>query len=89
MAEIIFPSIRFLKFLCKTKWSTKDVIGKINFPILFLSGEKDELVPVSMMKKLHNLSKTSTFVTFPQGTHMDLIYQKKYFDIFSNFINKL
>ena len=45
-------------------------------PILFLSGAKDEVVPPSHMKALHELSchgedakPTRTFVVFENGTH--------------------
>lgn len=32
------------KFLSRNKWSSKDVVSELTMPVLYLSGEKDELV---------------------------------------------
>jgi len=51
-------------------------------PILYLSGEKDELVPARMMKELFDNSTASRkrhILYFKEGTHMDTFMQPKYY----------
>jgi pimeloyl-ACP methyl ester carboxylesterase len=33
------------KFLSRNQWRSKDMVSQLTTPILFLAGEKDELVP--------------------------------------------
>ncbi|PSS15486.1 Protein bem46 like [Actinidia chinensis var. chinensis] len=86
MAGVLLPFLKWfiggtgngpkvLNFLVRSPWSTIDVVGQIQQPILFLSGLQDEMVPPSHMQMLyakaaaHN--RRCTFVEFPTGMHMD------------------
>uniref|UniRef100_A0A1D1ZF23 Protein bem46 n=1 Tax=Anthurium amnicola TaxID=1678845 RepID=A0A1D1ZF23_9ARAE len=66
---------KILNFLVRSPWSTIDIIGKIEPPILFLSGLQDELVPPSHMRMLYakavENNRRCLFVDFPTGMHMD------------------
>lgn len=39
------PPARYLTPLCHQLWTSEDLMPKIDVPVLFLSGEKDEIVP--------------------------------------------
>jgi len=57
---------------------------------LFLSGERDELIPPYMMKELYDnatSSKSKKLVTFPNGDHNETCRQPGYFDAIFNFYN--
>ncbi|CAA7395651.1 unnamed protein product [Spirodela intermedia] len=87
MAAVVFPFLkwliggsgskgpRILNYFVRSPWSTIDVIGQIEPPILFISGLQDELVPPSHMQMLHaeatRKGRQCTFVDFPAGRHMD------------------
>ncbi|KAI9254516.1 Alpha/Beta hydrolase protein [Phascolomyces articulosus] len=69
------------KYFLWNHWPSLTRIHKIKTPILFLSSEKDEIVPAEHMQKLYNKFMTmsgcsdgSRMVKFPRSTHMD-IYQ--------------
>lgn len=60
------------------------------FPVLFLSGSRDELVPPSHVKELYDKcdSNSKEIQHFELGTHNDTCMQPHYFPIISNFIAK-
>ncbi|KVH94030.1 hypothetical protein Ccrd_003943 [Cynara cardunculus var. scolymus] len=70
---------KILNFVVRSPWNTIDVISQVKLlveqPILFLSGQRDEMVPPFHMQMLyakaaaHN--KRCIFVDFPTGMHMD------------------
>lgn len=86
MAGVLLPFLKWfigkssngpkiLNFLVRSPWSTIDVVGQINQPILFLSGLQDEMVPPVHMQMLYAKAATHNrrclFVDFPTGMHMD------------------
>jgi len=94
MLDSLFPFLAFSilkKNFLRLKWETEKTISQIKVPILFLSGEKDELVPAGHMTRLKNASKTNVceFHTFPEGTHNDtwLVSGDRYWDVQKSFIN--
>ena len=65
------------KYFLWNHWPSSTLINNIKIPILFLSSEKDEIVPVEHMEELYTTAASSTqctMVKFPRSTHMD-IYQ--------------
>ncbi|KAF2759361.1 BEM46 family protein-like protein [Pseudovirgaria hyperparasitica] len=85
-----FPPARFLAILCHQIWPSDEMISRItDVPILFLSGEQDEIVPAYHMKQLYNLSRTKRRImrTFPNGTHNDTVAEPEYFQFIEDFIN--
>ncbi|CAG8520342.1 16830_t:CDS:2 [Acaulospora colombiana] len=58
-------------------------------PALFLSSDKDTLVPKDQMKKLYDLLDTKggkTWRSFPDGEHADTINQHGYFETIDEFL---
>ncbi|GJW39876.1 bem46-like protein [Tanacetum coccineum] len=87
MAGVLLPFLKYfiggslskgpkiLNFVVRSPWNTLDIVGQVKQPILFLSGQRDEMIPPLHMQMLyakaaaHN--KRCTFVEFPSGMHMD------------------
>jgi len=63
MIDVVIPIFRPFKPLLKNKWDNKKIIDKINVPILFISGDSDELVPPHMMGALHTASTADSSAT--------------------------
>lgn len=61
MIDEVFPVLSNFKSLCSNKWNTLELMPNITRPILFLSGEKDELVPPRHMKALHSAATSSMY----------------------------
>lgn len=84
-----FPVLGPFAFLCVEKWETEKIIGSINssIPMLFLSGQQDELVPSSHMKQLYEMSRSERkdIKLFEKGTHNDTVIQDNYWDYFYGF----
>ena len=81
MVDIVLPALRYFKFLSRNQWSSEEKISAIQMPTLFLSGLMDELIPPSMMDRLHQASGASQkeFITFSEGHHMDTWDQAGYY----------
>lgn len=72
----VLPPARFFTFLCTEVWSSVTRLPQLDrnkVKVLFLSGAKDELVPSSHMKQLHQICKASVneWREFKDGTHND------------------
>ncbi|KAF7723193.1 Alpha/beta hydrolase domain-containing protein 13 [Apophysomyces ossiformis] len=79
MVQAMYPRYTPYPFIAKlflwNHWKSDKKISKVQAPILFLSADKDEIVPSSQMQKLYTLATHSTyrkFVRFPRSTHMDI-----------------
>ena len=60
LVDKLFPFLSYLKnFMLRNKWLSRDLIGKIEDPILFIMSEKDEIVPYEHMTKLYDLAVKS------------------------------
>jgi len=92
MVSVVFPVLSYAKALSTNKWDTKEIIPHISVPILFLTGEKDELVPASHMTDLYNAatsSKRRKMCSFSDGSHMNTWTQPQYYENFKNFVDNL
>mmetsp|Transcript_44695 Transcript_44695/g.100366 ORF Transcript_44695/g.100366 Transcript_44695/m.100366 type:complete len:331 (+) Transcript_44695:87-1079(+) len=77
VVDALFPIIAFKslkdRFL-RLRWETVDRIRDIEVPLLFLSGEKDEMIPPWHSKELHQRAVKSPLrqsAVFPEGSHND------------------
>lgn len=64
-------------------WNSKELIKKINYPILISHGDKDEIVPVSHSYKLYELANEPKKLIILKGaTHNDIssYFTKEYFE---------
>ena len=75
MVDRLMPYVAVFKSLIlRIKWNSDELIGDLKQPIMFISGDSDQLVPPSHMKGLHERAKTSRFIDFFSvggGTHND------------------
>ena len=94
MVDTLMPLIAPLKFLVlRMDWNSEWIAPMIQTPILYLAGDKDELVPHSHMKELYNKSLLKS--VYPKihiikgGTHNDswIIGGKDYFVAFKSFMS--
>ena len=74
MVDILFPFLSPLKgLLLRNKWDSTALAGKLELPVLYISGDSDEIVPRSQMEDLFSVSKQSSrlprFYSVKGGTH--------------------
>ncbi|KAI8146363.1 Alpha/Beta hydrolase protein [Fennellomyces sp. T-0311] len=95
MVRALYPRYTPYPFIAKyflwNHWPSLDRIRRIQAPILFLSSEKDEIVPSEHMERLYDAaisSKQRTWVQFPRSTHMDMnrVESRLYRSALSEFI---
>jgi pimeloyl-ACP methyl ester carboxylesterase len=61
MVDQLMPMIAPLKFLVlRMDWSNEKIAPMITTPVLYLAGDRDELVPHDHMHHLYNLSRTAS-----------------------------
>ncbi|OLL23707.1 Protein bem46 [Neolecta irregularis DAH-3] len=82
------PLLSPFKFLCNQIWSTVTILPTITtVPILFLSGLRDELVPPSHMKQLHDICQSKkVWHEEPKGDHNTTCMQPGYFSKIREFL---
>ncbi len=88
MAKTHFPIIPGLGAF-KNKFCSIDRITSIRAPILFIHGDRDELVPHKFGRKLYNAARSEKeFYTIPGAHHNDtyVVGGKEYFDRFERFV---
>jgi pimeloyl-ACP methyl ester carboxylesterase len=74
----------------KNVFSSITKIRHINVPVLFLSGERDELVPPQMMQKLHEECQSSKkqLVLFSDGQHNTTWFSNNYASHIRHFLTE-
>ncbi|OAD75823.1 hypothetical protein PHYBLDRAFT_165803 [Phycomyces blakesleeanus NRRL 1555(-)] len=77
MVQALYPRYSPYPYLAKkflwNHWPSKDTIRDIKSPILFLSSDNDEIVPVEHMHALaKEATAPSTFLRFKRALHMDI-----------------
>ena len=98
------PGLYYLApLLCSEKWRSVNLIPKLTkMPILFLAGEKDEVIPPVHMKELYSvvekhpakgltflrLKLTEVWKSWPQGMHNDTCLQPGYFTRIHEFVRE-
>ncbi|KKF95081.1 Protein bem46 [Ceratocystis fimbriata CBS 114723] len=87
----VIPMAKYISVLCHQVWPSDTLIPNITIPILFLSGEQDEIVPPVHMRKLHELARTRKRVwkSFPGGDHNSSVLEEGYFESISTFVNEI
>jgi fermentation-respiration switch protein FrsA (DUF1100 family) len=78
MVDVVFFFMKHFKgLILRNYWTSIDLVGRITNPMLFITGNEDELVPFKMTLKLHESATASKhkelFVVF-KGTHNDTWY---------------
>ena len=74
MVDHLMPFISPLKFLVlRIGWNSATVVPNLHVPILFIMGDRDELVPSSHSLELYNLSKNAKLHTVRGGVSCRLL----------------
>lgn len=95
MVDRVIPAIsQVKKFVLTNHWDSVKRIERVQTPILFISGLKDELVPPEHMQILYDAAKESILrekLMIGGGTHNETwaLGGKKYFESISNFIRRV
>ena len=75
MVDKLMPFLNPVKnYLSTNKWDSDKKIQHLVQPVLFISGDSDELVPTEHMVRLHQLATKSRYADFFSvrgGTHND------------------
>ena len=77
-----------IKYLIKDKYESENKIGNVKIPILILHGQKDNIVPFSMGKKLFDLANDpKEFYSTEHDDHM-MTFDAKLVEKIKIFISK-
>ncbi|KAK9491904.1 Alpha/Beta hydrolase protein [Lipomyces doorenjongii] len=90
LIPMVLPIAQYFTFLCHQIWPSEKFLLKIKkLPILFLSGEKDEIVPPVHMKVLYDICKSPNKVwrQFANATHNETYLKDGYWTSIIDFSN--
>lgn len=92
MIDVLMPYLKFVKWLSRNQWRNDEMVTKmkVDKPILFLAGQKDELVPPRMMVKIYQrcTSKLKSLKLFPNGTHNETWLELGYNKVIADWVEK-
>lgn len=72
-AEHHYPWLPACMILTDERWSSADLIGDIDAPVLILHGARDRIIPLSQAQALHRAAGPSAqMVVYPRAGHRDL-----------------
>ncbi len=75
MVDVVMPFLSPIKnYVLTMHWDSDKKISSVKQPIMFISGDKDELVPRFHMERLHELATASVhreFYSIKGGSHND------------------
>jgi len=76
-------------FFLTSVWNSEKTISRIKVPILFLSGQEDEVVPPEQMRKLRKSAQNTRVVweEFPTGTHNETTLCDGYLEAIRKFLD--
>lgn len=65
MVDVLMPAVKHLKHIVlHMKWDSAEKIQKLKCPVMFISGDSDELVPPQHMKELFEHATQASFRDF-------------------------
>lgn len=59
MISEVFKPLRYVKWLSANRWRNIDIAGRLRFPVLWIVGKKDDLVPPTQMQALYDCATVS------------------------------
>lgn len=92
MVDHLMPFIaKFKMLILAIGWKSSEIVPTLSCPVLYLAGNRDELVPHSQMLKLHEMTKRSILNrlhVINNGTHNDSYMKggEMYWDAFKSFL---
>ena len=86
-AKIYYPFLP-IKVLLKDRYDSIDKIGKIKTPILIMHGEKDDIIPFFMGKKLFEKANEPKHSYFTSNDDHMMTFDENLLKKIKNFIEK-
>jgi fermentation-respiration switch protein FrsA (DUF1100 family) len=72
VAQGIYPYLP-LSLVMQDQFRSDEVIGRVRAPLLFLHGERDQVIPFAQGLQLYDIANApKRFLRFPSGRHADL-----------------
>lgn len=87
----IFPWLKMVTPLCHEKWVLEEVMPRLkNMPMLFMSAQRDEIVPAAHMAELYRICRSTDkeMMRFPQSYHNDTISAPGYWEKVEEWIDR-
>eukprot|EP00347_Sterkiella_histriomuscorum_P019586 403341064 len=75
--HLLFFAKHVKQFILKNHWTSEDLVGDIQIPMFYVTGDQDELVPFEQTQVLYQLSRKAKFKNIhvvKDGTHNDTWY---------------
>lgn len=74
VARVAYPFLP-AQFLLRSKFDSAEKIRSIHFPLLFLHGDQDSVIPISLGRKLYEAAnEPKTFHVVPGADHNDIFW---------------
>lgn len=92
MIDEVMPYLSYFKGLSHNVWNNFQAVETVTWPILFVVGQKDQLVPPWHTEKLYEqakLSKGKQIIRIPNGDHMSCWIQDGYYTHLKEFIQSI
>ncbi len=78
MVDVVFFFLKYFKgLILRNYWTSIDLVSRIENPLLFITGDQDEIVPDHMTYQLHDKASKSVhkeLYVVKDGTHNDTWY---------------
>ena len=87
-ARKFYPYIP-VELLLKDKFDNKKKIKNINFPILIMHGENDQIVPFDMGKKMYEIANEPKYSYFTKHDNHMMEYDENLIKALNSFLNSL
>ena len=89
MMRLYFPYLAS-QSVSPVKYDSLSLIARVRSPLLFLHGQADQTIPLSMARRLHEQATAAKFFyVVPGGDHNDtyLVGGREYFRVWRDFLN--
>jgi len=91
MVDVVLPALKYVKFLSRNTWDNLTEVKRVVIPMLFMSSQKDELVPPQMMTQIHEAAinaPINRIVKFELAQHMNCFQQPGYYEAIQKFVTE-
>ena len=92
MVDHLMPLVaKFKSIILAIRWNSRAIVPTLSYPVLYLAGSRDEIVPHSQMLQLHELTTRSALNrlhVINRGMHNDSYIRggEMYWDSFKSFL---
>lgn len=93
MIDAVAPIFTYVKPLVRNPWKSSDIVANIQVPLGVISGELDELIPITQHRAIYDTAKKagveSRFLSIPEGRHNDTWTRRGYWDLVVEWFSQL